>query len=255
MKDFFILQRPSKNYQMNNSEQFAPIIIMILIIILIIVYRNEIRKNYKVEKIIRYTLTGLSSIIFIFYYLITWLINGIEVDNLPLHLCYIANILCIILGFTRSKKIYDFVICYGAIGGIASLISMDTSLSSMYFKYYQFMVSHISIIVIPIYFLLIHRYYLNESKVIKLYILLQIMGIIIGIFNHKFNTNYFFILFNSNLAAKGTILEVLGEGYNYFINLEVLVTIYTIAIYILARIFNKKMKNIYEYLENKYNFN
>lgn len=81
------------------------------------------------------------------------------------------------------------------------------------------------------------------------------MGIIIGIFNHKFNTNYFFILFNSNLAAKGTILEVLGEGYNYFINLEVLVTIYTIAIYILARIFNKKMKNIYEYLENKYNFN
>lgn len=50
MKDFFILQRPSKNYQMNNSEQFAPIIIMILIIILIIVYRNEIRKNYKVEK-------------------------------------------------------------------------------------------------------------------------------------------------------------------------------------------------------------
>ena len=187
--------------------------------------------------------------------MITWLINGIEVDNLPLHLCYIANILCIILGFTKSKKIYDFVICYGAIGGIASLISMDTSLSSMYFKYYQFMVSHISIIVIPIYFLLIHRYYLNESKVIKLYILLQIMCIIIGIFNHKLNTNYFFILFNSNLAAKGTILEVLGEGYNYFINLEVLVTIYTIAIYILARIFNKKVKNIHEYLENKYNFN
>ena len=255
MKDFFILQRPNKNYQMSNMEQFIPIIIMILIIILIIVYKNEIRKNYKVEKIIRYTLTGLSSIIFIFYYLITWLINGIEVDNLPLHLCYIANILCIILGFTKSKKIYDFVICYGAIGGIASLISMDTSLSSMYFKYYQFMVSHISIIVIPIYFLLIHRYYLNESKVIKLYILLQIMGIIIGIFNHKLNTNYFFILFNSNLAAKGTILEVLGEGYNYFINLEVLVTIYTIAIYILARIFNKKVKNIHEYLENKYNFN
>ncbi|MCR1951692.1 TIGR02206 family membrane protein [Clostridium sp. DSM 100503] len=243
MKNFFILQRPNKNYQMSNMEQFIPIIIMILIIVLLVVYRNKIRRNDKIEKMIRYTLTGLSSIIFIFYYLITWLINGVKVDNLPIHLCYIVNILCIILGFTKSKKIYDFVICYGVIGGVASLISMDTSLSSMYLKYYQFMISHISIIVIPIYFLLVHRYYLKEYNVIKLYLLLQVMGFAVGIFNHKFNTNYFFVLFNSNLAAKGTILEGVGEGYNYFINLEVLVLIYTGLIYLLAKVFNRKIKH------------
>ncbi|WP_291649648.1 TIGR02206 family membrane protein [Clostridium sp.] len=254
MRDFFISQRPNKNYQMSSMEQFIPILIMILIIVLLVVYRNEIRKNYRVEKTLRYTLTGLSSIIFIFYYLGTWLISGIEVDNLPLHLCYIANILCIILGFTKSRRIYDFVICYGAIGGMASLIAMDTSLSSMYLKYYQFMVSHISIIVIPVYFLIIHRYYLKEYRVVKLYILLQIIGIAIGILNHKFNTNYFFIMFNSNAAARGTVLEGLGDGYNYFINLELLVTLYTGTIYILVKFLNRKMKNS-EVLENKYNFN
>lgn len=255
MKDFFILQSPTKNYQMSNIEQFTPIVIMIVIIILLLVCRKEIRKNYRIEKAIRYTFTIISSIIFISYYLITWLIEGIEIDNLPLHLCYIVNILCIVLGFTRNKKIYDFVICYGVIGGVASLISMDTSLSSMYFKYYQFMVSHISIIIIPIYFLVVQKYNLKEKSVIKLYILLQVLGISIGVFNHKFNTNYFFVMFNSNLAARGTILENLGKGYNYFINLELLVTIYTGTVYILAKTINKKIKNTSEILENKYSFN
>lgn len=255
MKEFFIFQRPSKNYQMSNNEQFIPIIIMIVIILLLIIYRNKIRTNKKIEKIIRHTLISVSSIIFISYYLITWSIKGVELDNLPLHLCYIVNILCIILGINKSKKIYDFVICYGVIGGLASLVSMDTSLSSMYFKYYQFMVSHISIILIPIYFLIIHKYYLNENDIKKIYILLQVMGIAIGMFNHKFGTNYFFIMFNSNLAARGTILEDLGEGYNYFINLELLVTIYTGVIYIFIKILNSKIKSVSEILENKYNFN
>lgn len=241
MKNFFIFKRPYDIYKMNTFEQIIPLIIMAIIITLLLLYREKIRKNSKVEKIIRYTLTVVSTIFFISYYLANWIITGIELDNLPLHLCYISNVLCIILGINKNKKIYNFTLCYGLIGGIGSLLSMDTSLSSRYFKYYQFMVSHISIIVIPLYFLIIHKYFLNEKEVIRVYITLQIIGITMGVFNHMFNTDYFFVTFNSNIAAKGTILEDIGSGYNYFINLELLSLIYMGMIYIIVKFVNKKL--------------
>lgn len=235
MKEFFILQRPSKDYDMNNFEQFVPIIITIIILLSLIIYKNKIRNNNRVEKLIRYSLTIISLAIFMLYYLIIWAIMGIKLDNLPLHLCYICNILCIILGFTKNKKTFNFVIILGVMGGIGSLVSMDTSLSSMYFKYYQFMVSHISIIVIPIYFFIIHKYFFSKEDVIQVFIILQAVGIVIGIFNHLFQTNYFFISFNSNIAARGTIFEYIGNGYNYFINLEIIATSYMLIMYLIAK--------------------
>lgn len=62
-----------------------------------------------------------------------------------------------------------------------------------------------------------------------------------GVFNHMFNTDYFFVTFNSNIAAKGTILEDIGSGYNYFINLELLSLIYMGMIYIIVKFVNKKL--------------
>lgn len=252
MKNFFIFKRAYDSYRMNISEQIIPLIIMIIIIGLLLLYRDRIRINSRAEKIIRYILTSVSGVFFISYYLANWMIIGIELENLPLHLCYISNILCIILGINKNKKIYNFTLCYGLIGGIGSLLSMDTSLSSRYFKYYQFMVSHISIIVIPLYFLIIHKYFLNEMEVLKVYIMLQIIGITMGVFNHIFNTDYFFVTFNSNLAARGTILEDIGSGYNYFINLELLSLIYMGIIYIIVKIVNKK---IIKAIEDNSDFN
>ncbi len=255
MKEFFILQRASKDYAMNNFEQFVPIMITIIILLSLIIYKNKIRNNSKIEKLIRYSLTIISLAIFMLYYLIIWTIIGIKLDNLPLHLCYICNILCVILGFTKNKKIFNFVIILGVMGGIGSLVSMDTSLSSMYFKYYQFMVSHISIIIIPIYFLLIHKYYLHKREVIEVFIVLEILGISMGFFNFIFETNYFFVSFNSNLAAKGTILEGVGEGYNYFINLELIAIVYMGFCYLFVKILEEKNNRKSKVLDNKHDYN
>ena len=69
-----------------------------------------------------------------------------------------------------------------------------------------------------------------------------------GIINYYFGSNYFFVSFTSNIAAKGTILEALGNGYDYFINLEILSVIYLFFCLLINNSFKKMDKFLLKYI-------
>jgi len=77
--------------------------------------------------------------------------------------------------------------------------------------------------------------------IIRSFIYLQGLGLLMGIVNYYFGSNYFFVSFTSNIAAKGTILEGLGNGYDYFIKLEVLSVIY-VFFCLLIKNYSKNLK-------------
>lgn|GEM_PF-2173083 len=241
MKDFIIYERAAENYIMNNYERFLPIILLIIILLLIIFFRNQIRRNKKIERIIRYFLAAFIMIITTIYYLGNWTIKGFSINNLPLHLCYICNILSAITLLKVNKRIYNFLLFAGLLGGISSLLSMDRSMSSRYLKYYYFMTAHLSIIIVPIYFAIIYKWFINKLELFRAYLILQLMGLSMGIINSIYKTDYFFVSFSSNIAAKGTILEDLGSGYDYFIKLEFLSLIYFILWYLSLILYNSKL--------------
>ncbi|GAB6169598.1 hypothetical protein JCM1393_20580 [Clostridium carnis] len=242
MKEFFILKIPNESYRTSLWEQIIPIIILIVIIIGIKLYKEKIKENKIIDKIIRYTIGILSIGVFTTYYISVWIIEGIKADNLPFHLCYLTSIFCMVLVFTKNKKLFNFSIFAGVIGGISSLISIDMELSFRYFKYYQFMVAHTTIVIIPLYFAIIYEYLPSIKDTLKMFLKLQILGILMGIFNNVYKTNYFFVSFGSNEASKGTILSSLGEGNMYFINLELLVIVCIIIWFVLINIiFNRRI--------------
>lgn len=253
LRSFIVKVNNNDNYIMNSYERFAPFVILLIFIIIILLSKNTIINNSKLEKRIRYVFSFIIGGVISFYYLGNWIIFGIDINNLPFHLCYFCTILSIVLSLNKNKKIFNFILVCGFIGGLGSFIAIDLSLSSRYFKYYKFTVSHIAIIILPIYFSIIHNYKIKIKELLEVFIELEILAIIMGIFNSYFKTNYFFVSFNSNGAAKGTILENLGEGYKYFINLELVAIFYFFLIYIVLKILEVRKNEISKYnilLEN-----
>lgn len=222
MNKFFSLNSIDVNYKITLLERIIPIFILILLIIALYLNKNKIRNNKLLDKRFRYY-CGIISLIFLsIYYILEWSTNGITVFNLPLHICFVSNILCIILCFNKNKKIFNFVVFTGILGGLSSLLAPDLGLSFKYFRYYQFMICHISIIIIPVYFMFIYKYSVTIKDTFKIIIITEILGLSLGIFNEIYNTNYMFVRFTSNEAAKGSILSYIGEGSSYFINLQAL---------------------------------
>lgn len=222
MSKFFSLSNIDINYKITPFEKFIPIFILIVLIIILYLMKNKIRNDKLLDKKVRYSCGIISLIFLILYYILEWSTNGLTVFNLPLHICFISNILCIILCFNKSKNIFNFVIFTGVLGGLSSLLAPALYLSSKYFRYYQFMICHTSIIIIPIYFMFIYKYTINIKDTLKVVFITEILGILLGIFNEIYNTEYMFVSFTSNQAAKHSILYSLGEGYYYFINLQIL---------------------------------
>lgn len=236
IKDFIVNINKINNYNMNVYERYSPFIILIVFIIIILFAKNIIVSNHILEKRIRYIFSYITGGVLVFYYLGNWIILGIDINNLPFHLCYFCAMLAIILSLNKNKKIFNFILVCGVAGGISSFISIDLSLSSSYFKYYKFTISHIAIVILPIYFIIIYNYKLKIKELVEVFIELEILAIIMGIFNSYFKTNYFFVSFSSNFAAKGTILESLGDGYKYFINLQIITIFYFFLIFLMLKI-------------------
>lgn len=222
MDRFFTLNSLESNYEISIIEKNIPIFMVIFIISILYLMKDKIKANSKIDINIRY-ITAIISLIFLsLYYILEWSSNGINLQNLPLHICFISNALCILLCFTKSKSIFNFVVFAGILGGISSLLAPELNLSFKYFRYYQFMVCHCSIIIIPIYFLFVYKYTVNIKYTIKVILIIEVLGLCLGIFNEIYDTSYMFVSFTSNKAAKDSILFYIGNGFNYFINLQFL---------------------------------
>lgn len=242
MTKFFSLNNINVNYEITLLEKIIPIFILIILIITLYLNRDKIRNNKLLDKRIRYYCGILSLIFLSIYYILEWSSNRVRVFNLPLHICFVSNILCIILCFNKNNKIFNFVVFTGILGGLSSLLAPELNLSFKYFRYYQFMICHISIIIIPVYFMFIYKYKITIKATLKVIFTTEILGLSLGIFNEIYNTNYMFVSFTSNDAAKGSILSYIGEGYFYFINLQALFLITMLLWYFILKYSYKLIK-------------
>ena len=228
--NFFSLDS-TYNYELSTLEKILPIFLLIFIITLLIIFKNKLINNRKLDMYIRYSIAIISFLAL--YYILNWHYYGFNPNTIPLH------ILCIILCFNKSKKLCNLLFFIGILGGLASLLLPDLSLSYEYFRYYQFYICHISIIFIPLYFYIVYDYNPRFIDCIKSFVLLQLIGIPIGIFNEIYKTNYMFISFTSNFAAKNNILENLGNGPYYILYLELLTFLALILWYFIIYIVSK----------------
>lgn len=235
MKEFFNYQSPYRtdiDYPLNIWERIIPLLLIGLCIYMIYKYRNTIRDNKKIEKIIRYSMGITLLILYVSHYALRINLYGItDTINLPFHLCSIAMVLCIIMIFSKNKTIHSFVLLAGGLGAIVSLSTPILGYDSNYYRYYQFFFAHGILIIAPIYFVFVHEYIPTKKDVINGFIILQSLTIFMMIFNYYNNTDFFFMFFDPSKIEKFPMIKYLGGIPYYIIFVEIFAGLYFFGSY------------------------
>lgn len=137
--------------------------------------------------------------------------------TLPLQLCSISLILCLILILTRSMFFFQIVFFIGITGAAMAVITPELFLGFPHFRYFQFFITHIVIIWTCLYFFFVHHYKPNGKGLITSFIFLNVGACLAYAVNRLTGGNYMFL---ASKPANASLLDYFGPFPYYIIALE-----------------------------------
>ncbi|MFA4839866.1 MAG: TIGR02206 family membrane protein, partial [Candidatus Neomarinimicrobiota bacterium] len=139
--------------------------------------------------------------------------------SLPLHLCGAAVILSAIMLVNKSYALYEIVYFWGLGGAIQALLTPDIGVYAFpHYRFFQFFVSHGSIVTASIFMTFDMNYRPKLRSIPKIFLITNCYMIFIAIFNYFTNGNYLFICHKPETAS---LIDVLGPWPWYILSLEV----------------------------------
>lgn len=239
---FFNFRSPVR-YPISYIEKIIPMLLCLFFIFLTLVFHKRICSSKKLDRSLRILMFLLLLTSLITEYSLRYIQVGINRRSLPLHLCTIAAILSLVFIITNSKKLFSFLFSGCIPGAALAIIGPGIGRASNHIQYYTFMMLHILVIVVPIYYYIIYDYRINLKSHLKVMLLLQICALFVGVANDYFGTFYWYITYTRNMFA-GTTLAFLGSGPVYFLHFEFLTLLMFTLWFLVYRVFN--------YLYSKY---
>ena len=145
-------------------QHFMLIILGILSVVLTLHYAVKIKES-KYERLFKRTAIVWLFSLELIYHLHYWT-HGLF--SVPLHVCSFGSMLSIALLLTDSKKVFNYVFFIGVFGGLAALF-IPNSLGYTYYnvRYYHYILTHMSIAIIPIYYYKAYNYRVSLKAVYK----------------------------------------------------------------------------------------
>ena len=167
--------------------------------------------------------------------LITTLKNGtwnIQ-DHLPLHLCRISFIICIITLLSKTQWMYEWCLFLAIPAGFHSLLTPELTNGTSNWFFFDYYFVHAGMLLVPLYLTLIMEMRPRKRAWIHTFYRLQIPVVFIFPLNFIINSNYMY------LKAKPIVENplVIGEWPYYILVLELitLLHIYIIHLVIFKR--------------------
>lgn len=154
----------------------------------------------------------------LFYHI--WLYKGGYWDvsfTLPLHLCSISLILCLVLLATKSKVIFQIVYFIGIVGALMAILTPELFLGFPHFRYFQFFITHNLIIWTCLYFVFVHQYRPTGKGMLMSVLFLNISAAVAFMANKLTDGNYMFLSYKPNNAS---LLDFFGPYPVYILSLE-----------------------------------
>ncbi|MBS4189363.1 TIGR02206 family membrane protein [Bacillus sp. FJAT-49705] len=197
-------------------SHFFMITMLIIGSVLIYYFREFLRKHDKTARIIMF----VSLFLFETLYHI-WLYKDGYWDisfTLPLQLCSLSLILCLILLYTQCKIIFQIVFFIGISGAFMAILTPELFLGFPHFRYFQFFITHILIIWTCLYFLFIHQLAPTRRGMLSSFLFLNLSAVCAYIANKITNGNYMFL---ASKPTNGSLLDYFGPFPLYILALEV----------------------------------
>ena len=199
------------------------------IIIFLYLLRNK-------SKIIQQRFQKFLALTFLAAYIITNIINlkngvwNIQ-DHLPLHLCRISFIICILTLFSRKQWMYEWCLFLAIPAGFQSLLTPELTHGTSNWFYFDYYFVHAGMLLVPLY--LTPNMGMRPRKRAWLYTFFRLQIPVIFIFplNFLVNSNYMY------LKAKPIVDNplIIGEWPYYILAFELIILIHIYIIHLFFR--------------------
>lgn len=190
--------------------------IILSIIILTYVFRHRLLSLKKSTRIYIASFLILQQLSLTVWYI---MYGGLSLkESLPLELCDISMIICASMFTYKSYLLYEIVYFWGMAGSLEALITPDLGIYTFpHFIFFQFFISHGSIIILCLFMTFVYGYRPSFKSLIKSLIALNIYAGFIGVYDKFMGTNFMYLC---EKTQNTSIMNYLGPWPWYLISLE-----------------------------------
>ncbi len=227
MDTFFSFRYEDYPFQLFSISHLVVLIITLVLLVLLYSFKNRIKKDYR--KPMNYLLIG--SLFFGEVGFHVWYLAHGKWDptiNLPFQLCSISLYLCTIMLITKSYRIFEVAFFVSMSGALIAMITPELFFGFPHFRFYQFFIAHIAIVISCFYMVWIEEYIPTFSSLIKSFITLNIIAVFVYIINKLLGSNYMFLTQKPQNASP---IDYLGPYPWYILSLELIAFVLFSVIY------------------------
>lgn len=229
------LSNKSFDFDMFSGSHFVILAIFILVITVIFLYRKKMSgdKWRRIE-------LGISVSLILFeiinhgwmYAHDVWKIGR----SIPLELCNIGLILCVILLLTRQKLVFEILFFIALLGATQAIFTPALSYDFPHFRFFHFFYTHMMVVWVTLYFTWARGYYPTFHSIIKLIVFINLLLPVILFVNKRSDGNYWFL---RHKPESPSFLDVLGPYPWYIFSLESLLIIFSLITWLILRKWEK----------------
>ncbi|MBN8191303.1 TIGR02206 family membrane protein [Bacillus sp. NTK074B] len=137
--------------------------------------------------------------------------------NLPFQLCSLSLYLCTFMLLTKSYRIFEVSFFASMSGAFIAILTPELFFGFPHFRYFQFFLAHLTIILACLYMVWIEGYSLTLGSVIRAFFTLNGIAVLAYTVNKLVGANYMFLMHKPNNTSP---IDYLGEYPWYLISLE-----------------------------------
>ncbi|MGA5688292.1 TIGR02206 family membrane protein [Cytobacillus pseudoceanisediminis] len=219
------------NFEMFSANHLVTLAIFFLVSSAIFLYRKKLNgagwRWFEVGSAISLILVEISNHV--------WMLeNGVWKfgRSMPLELCNIGLILCILLLMTRKKIIFELLFFIAILGATQAILTPALTYDFPHFRFFHFFYAHMMVVWAALYFLWARNYYPSFQSVIKLIVFINLLLPVILLINNQTNGNYWFLRHKPETPS---FFDVLGPYPWYIFSLESLLLILSLIAWFILR--------------------
>ncbi len=194
LKEFFVDKNITIPFKLFGFTHLF--LMFVVILIALILTKNKLKLN-NLSKSTKRTITLVIALILLLnmltLYISSFIYHNFDFNTmLPLHLCYLSNYFYIYVILFNKEHLYKYTYFLGFLGPIPAIIFFDVPSIFESFNFYLYLISHHFFLLSTILTFYMYPKKIPKTTLLKLFLILNILYFLMIIFNHHFNTNYFF---------------------------------------------------------------
>lgn len=148
-------------------------------------------------------------------------------DSLPLHLCGISNIFCLIILYRPVSLLYEFLLMLGSVGALMSFLTPEMTHGYSPFLVVDYYLNHGLIIFLPLYFFFILKIRPRNMSWLYVFLFGNLILSTVGLINYLLGSNYIYLC----EPPKVDNILITGKFPYHIMGFEVIGFIFIVLIY------------------------